>query len=72
MAGQHFSERELALLCLASVIPSEVENGAAGKPPDRWEGGGLSEREASESNLSILPVERASFKQLELSRLRST
>jgi hypothetical protein len=25
MAGQHFSERELALLCLASVIPSEVE-----------------------------------------------
>jgi len=25
MAGQYFSERELALLCLASVIPSEVE-----------------------------------------------
>jgi hypothetical protein len=31
MAGQHFSERELALLCLASVIPSEVENRAAGE-----------------------------------------
>jgi hypothetical protein len=29
MAGQHFSERELAVLCLASVIPSKVENRAA-------------------------------------------
>ena len=25
MAAQHFSERELALLCLGFVIPSEVE-----------------------------------------------
>jgi hypothetical protein len=33
MAGQHFSERELALLCLDFVIPSKVEEslGLAGK-----------------------------------------
>ena len=44
MAGQHFPQRELALLCLASVIPREVENRAAGDPRDGREGRRLSER----------------------------
>jgi hypothetical protein len=72
MAGQHFPKRELALLCLASVIPREVENRAAGDPRDGRKGRRLSEWEASESNLSILLMQRASSKQLEMSRLRST
>jgi len=47
MAGQHFPKRKLALLCLASVIPREVEE-------------------------SLELIQRASSKQLEMSRLRST
>jgi len=38
-----------------SVIPSEVENGAAGKPRHGREGRRLSEREVSESNPVALP-----------------
>jgi hypothetical protein len=72
MAGRYLSERELAILCLGSVIPTEVENRAAGKPRDGRGGRKLSEREANESNLSILLVDSASLEQLEMSRLRST
>ncbi len=39
-----------------SVIPSEVENGATGKPRHGREGRRLSEREVSESNPVALPV----------------
>jgi len=73
MAGQYLSERELAILCLGCVILTEVENrGAAGKPRDGRGGRRLSEREANESNLSILLVDSDSLEQLEMSRLRST
>jgi hypothetical protein len=72
MAGQYLSERELAILCLGCVILTEVENRAAGKPRDGRGGRRLSEREANESNLSILLVDSDSLEQLEMSRLRST
>ncbi len=52
MAGQHFSESELALLCLASVIPSEVENRAAGEAA-RWTGRAEAERVGSERIKSL-------------------
>jgi hypothetical protein len=52
MAGQHFSERELALLCLASVIPSEVENRAVGEAA-RWTGRTKAERVRSERIKSL-------------------
>jgi len=52
MAGQHFSERDLALLCLASVIPSEVENRAAGESA-RWTGRAKAERVGSERIKSL-------------------
>ena len=52
MARQHFSERELALLCLASVIPSEVESRAAGETA-RWTGRAEVERVGSERIKSL-------------------
>ena len=52
MAGQHFPKRELALLCLASVIPSEVENRAAGEAA-RWTGRPKAERVGSERIKSL-------------------
>jgi hypothetical protein len=52
MAGQYFSERELALLCLASVIPSEAENRAAGEAA-RWTGRAKAERVGSERIKSL-------------------
>ena len=52
MAGQHFSEFELALLCLASVIPSEVENRAAGEAARRT-GRAKAERVGSERIKSL-------------------
>ena len=52
MAGQYFSERELALLCLAFVIPSEVENRAAGEAA-RWTGRAKAERVGSERIKSL-------------------
>ena len=52
MAGQYFSERELALLCLASVIPSEVENRAA-REAARWTGTPKAERVESERIKSL-------------------
>jgi hypothetical protein len=52
MAGQHFSERELAILCLASVMSSEVENRAAGEAA-RWTGRAKAERVGSERIKSL-------------------
>ena len=47
MARQHFSKRELALLCLAFVIPIEPENRAAWEDA-RWTGRPKAERVGSE------------------------